>query len=151
MKFTAYFALLAGMVVFFGASGRIMAEEKSAAPVVGLVETSPVLDFGRFTGRYAQAYKTAAEIPKTLDKLYCYCKCKESETLKHKTLLTCFTTDHATKCEICTREAEIAGEMTKAGKSFDEIRMAVNQYGEKAAKEKEEKDKESKKNEHHHN
>jgi len=127
-------AVVAALMVSFFMAGSSMAKEPAQAPASGLVETRPVLPASGFTGRVAQAYQIAAEIPQALDKLYCYCKCKENPTLKHKTLLTCYTNDHASKCEICMREAEIADEMTKQGKTDDEIHAAVDKYGEEKAK-----------------
>lgn len=110
------------------------------AAAADLVETRPVVPSDKFTGRTAETYKLAAEFPGVMDGLYCYCKCKENQTLKHKTLLTCFTGDHASKCEICMREAEIAGEMTKQGKSTEEIHAAIDQYGKAKLREAEEKE-----------
>ena len=44
------------------------------APATGqLIETRPVLTDAIFTGRVAQAYRIAAEIPKVIDSLFCYC------------------------------------------------------------------------------
>ena len=44
------------------------------APATGLlIETRPVLTDAIFTGRVAKAYRIAAEIPKVLDSLFCYC------------------------------------------------------------------------------
>ena len=54
------------------------------APATGLlIETRPVLTDAIFTGRVAKAYRIAAEIPKVLDSLFCYCYCKKTITIKH--------------------------------------------------------------------
>ncbi len=108
----------------------------SAAPAAGMTETGQVLKSSEFF-RAAKAYQLAEEMPQTLDALYCYCKCKESPTLQHKTLLTCYTSDHAAKCGICMHEAEMAADLTKQGKSIPEIRAAVDAFYK--AKEKEKK------------
>lgn len=143
-----------GIMVFaliFGASAHVRAEEMhkhdhqhgaaaspapAVAPVAGMVETGQVLHSTEFF-RAAKAYQIAEEMPQTLDALYCYCKCKESPTLQHKTLLTCYTSDHAAKCGICMHEAEMAADLTKQGRSIPEIRAAVDAFYK--AKEKEKK------------
>ena len=78
------------------------------APATGfLIETRPVLSSALFTGKVAKAYKIAAEIPKVLDSQFCYCYCKKEK--KHKTLLTCFTNRHGSKCETCINEVLCPG------------------------------------------
>ncbi len=93
-----------------------------------LVEIRPVLSASLFMGRAAETYRIAAEIPEVVDQLYCYCMCKENPRFKHKTLLTCFTDDHASMCGVCMQEAEMAYRMTREGKSPREIRAAVDKY-----------------------
>lgn len=95
------------------------------APATGqLIETRPVLSSALFTGKVAQAYKIAAEIPKVLDSQFCYCYCKQER--KHKTLLTCFTNRHGSKCETCINEVLYAYEMYKKGLTLDEIVIAID-------------------------
>lgn len=120
-----------------GAGGMRLPEQGAPAGDAGnvpggardaLVETRPVLPASNFEGRAARAYQIAAEIPGIVDKLYCYCMCKENPNFKHKTLLTCYTDNHAAECGICMHEAEVAQEMTKAGKSVADIRAAIDEY-----------------------
>ncbi len=142
---------IVALAIIFGASASVRAEEAhqhehqhgaatskaaAAAPAGSMTETGQVLQSKDFF-RAANAYQIAEEMPQTLDALYCYCKCKESPTLQHKTLLTCYTTDHAAKCGICMHEAEVASDLTKHGKSISEIRAAVDAFYK--AKEKEKK------------
>ena len=95
------------------------------APATGfLIETRPVLSSAFFTGKVAQAYKIAAEIPKVLDSQFCYCYCKQEK--KHKTLLTCFTNKHGSKCDTCINEVLYAYEMYKKGLTLDEIVIAID-------------------------
>ena len=95
------------------------------APATGfLIETRPVLSSAFFTGKVAKAYKIAAEIPKVLDSQFCYCYCKQEK--KHKTLLTCFTNKHGSKCDICINEVLYAYELYKQGLTLDEIVIAVD-------------------------
>jgi hypothetical protein len=42
-----------------------------------------------------KAYMVAREIPWVLDSIYCYCFCEESPAFRHKSLLSCYTDDHA--------------------------------------------------------
>lgn len=53
-------------------------------------------------------YEKAKLVADRLDKMYCYCRCKENEQLAHNSLLTCFQDDHAAHCGICLREAQQA-------------------------------------------
>lgn len=73
----------------------------------------------------AEAYAVARQIPQVLDGLYCHCEC--AEHLGHRSLLTCFTVDHGAQCDICMGEAMLAGQMTAAGNSLDQIRKAIDQ------------------------
>jgi hypothetical protein len=77
------------------------------------------------------AYAAAAKYPETIDKIHCYCGCEESPNLNHASLLTCFTSLHATGCEICRGEAELAGKMKSEGSSDDEIKKVVESFYQK--------------------
>ena len=95
------------------------------APATGLlIETRPLLSDAVFTGRVAEAYRIAAEIPKVIDSLFCYCYCKKNH--QHKTLLTCYTNRHGSKCDICMGEVFYAYELYNQGKTLDEIVIAVD-------------------------
>lgn len=118
------------------ASPRQKAAKKppAAAPknaCASCVERAPILDSKLFsdTSRYepevAPAYEIARKYPQTLDRLHCFCECQESMTHRHKSLLTCFTTDHAAGCGICIREAQLAAELKEKGLSDDEIENTV--------------------------
>jgi len=75
-----------------------------------------------------EAYAVARQIPQVLDGLYCHCDC--SKHMGHRSLLTCFTGDHAAQCDICMGEAMMAGQMAAAGNSLDQIRKAIDaQFG----------------------
>ncbi|MFQ5450851.1 MAG: CYCXC family (seleno)protein [Nitrospinaceae bacterium] len=121
--------LVFGLVIATVLTGVYFATKPAAdvqpvAPATGfLIETRPVLSSAFFTGRVAQAYKIAAEIPKILDSQFCYCYCKKEKG--HKTLLTCYTNRHASKCDICLGETLYAYELYKQGLTLDEIVIAV--------------------------
>jgi len=115
--------ILGGMYVYTKPSGRATAS--NPAPAKGqLIENRPVLSSALFTGKTALAYKYAAEIPKVIDSQFCYCYCKKNNN--HKSLLTCFTSMHGSKCDICMDEVIYAYELYQEGKSLDEIVVAVD-------------------------
>lgn len=87
-------------------------------------ETRPTLSPAYFTGKAAQAYQIAKEIPEILDSLYCYCRCKEN--YGHKSLLTCYIDDHSAHCDVCMDEAIIAYDMFKQGKDILSIRRFID-------------------------
>ena len=95
------------------------------APATGqLVETRPVMSSAFYTGKAAEAYRIAAEIPKIIDSQFCYCYCKKNH--QHKTLLTCFTNEHGSKCDTCINEVLYAYQLYKRGKTLDEIVVAID-------------------------
>ena len=115
--------VLSGVYVYTKPTGRATAS--NPAPAKGqLVENRPVLSSALFTGKTALAYKYAAEIPKVIDSQFCYCYCKKDHN--HKSLLTCFTSMHGSKCDICINEVLYAHELYEDGLSLDEIVVAVD-------------------------
>ena len=89
-----------------------------------LIETRSVMSSAFYTGKVAEAYRIAAEIPKIIDSQFCYCYCKKNH--QHKTLLTCFTNKHGSKCDTCINEVLYAYELYKQGKTLDEIIVSVD-------------------------
>ena len=74
------------------------------------------------------AYAAARSAPATLDGVYCHCDC--SKHLGHRSLLTCFESDHGAYCDICMGEAMVASGMAARGRSLMEIRDAIDrQFG----------------------
>jgi Protein of unknown function with PCYCGC motif len=71
-----------------------------------------------------EAYRVAKEIPGILAQQPCYCYCQRKG---HRGLLDCFKTDHAASCDICVKEALLASQMHRQGKSAQEIRTAIIQ------------------------
>jgi hypothetical protein len=75
-----------------------------------------------------EAYAAARETAATLDGVYCHCDC--SKHASHRSLLTCFESEHGAYCDICMGEAMLASGMTKQGKSLTDIRAAIDrQFG----------------------
>ena len=60
---------------------------------INLRENRPTLSPARFTGKVRSAYEIARAIPEVLDRLYCYCRCRENSG--HKNLLSCYVGTHA--------------------------------------------------------
>ena len=109
--------------VYFGTKQEV--KVPPVAPATGfLIETRPIMSDAIFTGRVSEAYRIAAEIPKVIDSLFCYCYCKKNH--QHKTLLTCYTNKHGSKCDICLGEVFYAYELYNQGKTLDEIVIAVD-------------------------
>jgi len=75
-----------------------------------------------------EAYAAARRAPATLDGVYCHCDC--SKHAGHRSLLTCFETDHGAYCDICMGEAMLASGMAARGQSLLDIRAAIDrQFG----------------------
>jgi len=72
-----------------------------------------------------EAYAAARSVPRVLDGLYCHCDC--SKHFGHRSLLTCFESEHGGRCDICMGEATLAAELAARGSSLDEIRRAIDQ------------------------
>jgi hypothetical protein len=89
-----------------------------------VIPASRYVQYARVSAVYAQA----REIAPTLDGLYCHCDC--SKHSGHRSLLTCFESDHGAACDICLSEASIAYTMLQNGRTLDEIRTAIDEmYG----------------------
>ena len=74
------------------------------------------------------AYEAARSAPQALDGVYCHCNC--SKSIGHRSLLTCFETEHGAYCDICMGEAMLAARMAGNGRSLTEIRQAIDaQFG----------------------
>ena len=121
------------LAVIAAAPPKKAASEKASAQndCATCTERGVVLDPARFSDtriydREAKpAYEIARKYPKTLDALHCFCECQESMVHRHKTLLTCFTSQHAAGCGICMREAMLAGELKDKGLPDDQIENTV--------------------------
>jgi hypothetical protein len=75
-----------------------------------------------------EAYAAARRVPQVLDGLYCHCNC--SRTFGHRSLLSCFQSEHGAQCDICMGEAMLADQLTAQGASLAAIRRAVDaQFG----------------------
>ena len=75
-----------------------------------------------------EAYAAARGVAPTLDGLYCHCDC--SKHAGHRSLLSCFESEHGAYCDICMGEAMLASQLAPRGTSLQEIRAAIDrQFG----------------------
>jgi len=89
-----------------------------------LGETVMPASFFTDNPKVVQTYQAVRAIPEVLDGLYCNCHCKEEAG--HRSLLTCFQSQHGAGCDICLGEAQTALEMHAQGKSLAEIRSQID-------------------------
>ena len=88
----------------------------------------PTLSPELFTGNEKLAYTAAKQIPQTLAQLPCYCHCDRSQN--HKSLHSCFESEHGENCGICNNEALMAYNLQKQGMAVSEIRKRIiSAYG----------------------
>ena len=79
----------------------------------GRADATRVLPAAKFANlRVREAYRIAAEIPATLNQLYCWCGCIERGMRSN---LECFESEHAAQCDVCLAGAEVAWEMRQKG------------------------------------
>jgi hypothetical protein len=91
-----------------GPTERVPAHYEDAASAGKLAPTLPP---EQFFGKARTAYQIAREIPETLAQLPCYCYCDEGHG--HKSLHSCYETDHSSMCAICIDEALMAYRLQK--------------------------------------
>jgi len=90
------------------AAARVPAHYENAQSAQPL---KPTLAPEMFNGRARQAYQVAREIPATLAQLPCYCYCDQG--FGHKSLHSCFESDHSSHCATCVDEAMLAYQLEK--------------------------------------
>jgi hypothetical protein len=73
-----------------------------------------------------RAYAAAKQYAHVLEKIYCYCRCKEN--IGHRALVECFESDHGAHCDVCMTEAITVARMTEQGKTPEEIQKAIDAY-----------------------
>jgi hypothetical protein len=144
-------ALVIGFIALAVAAGLLYKQEKgmeaarrqeqvaSSAPVAQVQPTPRVPAYSsvaptkaslqktlppeQFFGQAREGYQKVREIPETIAQLPCYCHCDMH--LGHKSLHTCFETDHAANCSICLTEALVAYDLQKQGKTPEQIRETI--------------------------
>lgn len=102
-------------------AARVPAYQTSSQSLAAL---PPTMRPELFEGNTRRAYQVAAEIPKTLAQLPCYCHCDRGHG--HKSLHTCFIDEHGANCGICMNEALMAYRLEKQEKlNVEEIRAQI--------------------------
>ncbi len=104
----------------YEAKGRVPAYYETPPDISTL---PPTLSPEIFTGNKRLAYQAAKEIPQTLAQLPCYCHCDRGHG--HKSLHSCFESEHGENCGICIGEALMANNLEKRGVSVSEIRKQI--------------------------
>lgn len=98
---TAVFAAgtaLAIALVLLGGTALAQGADTARDESLRMGETKAVVDPSRYSvPAVRKTYGMAAEIPWVMDSVYCFCYCEESPTFKHKSLLSCYTEDHASQ------------------------------------------------------
>lgn len=89
--------------------------------------TEPVpatLNASQFTDPVTRtAYKMASKVRDVLYQEPCYCGCDTNDG--HKSLLDCYTTKHASECDICRQEGIYVYQQVRKGKKAAEIRSCI--------------------------
>ena len=108
-------------------SGRARAGHPDPRPGITAELVLPPAALPRTPGS-VESYAAARAVPQVLDGLWCYCDCARHSG--HRSLLTCFESEHGGYCDICMGEAVLAQQLTARGEAIDAIRRAVDaQFG----------------------
>ena len=94
-----------------GSPQPVVARVPAFEEVSSLGQLPPTLPPERFFGQARRAYQIAQEIPQTLAQLPCYCYCDEA--FGHKSLHSCYESDHSSQCAVCVNEALLAYRLQK--------------------------------------
>jgi len=126
MRKLALLAFVSALAIVAFAQGDHVPAYNTAPPKAG--EVTPILPPDQRVGELfktpyqVRAYEMAAKIPGVLNQLPCYCYC---ERIGHKSLHTCFESDHGAHCGICMKEAVYAYQQTKLKKTPAQIRAGI--------------------------
>lgn len=119
--------ILALALVVFQPWRRAVAAHPDPRPGVTAERVLPPAMIENTPGALA-AYEAARRVPQILDGLYCHCNCSKFEG--HRSLLTCFESNHGARCDICMGEAMLAEKLAAENNSLQQIRSAIDaQFG----------------------
>jgi hypothetical protein len=93
--------------------------EKLAPILAGEQLSGPNFRFGY----QVQAYRLAAKIPNVIYQQPCFCFCDRS--VGHKSLRSCFESEHGAHCSTCMKEVYYSYKMTKGGKTPQQISAGI--------------------------
>ena len=125
-KLAVLLVLVAALAVVVFAQGDHVPAYNSSSPKVG--ELLPILPADQRVGEnfrfpyQVHAYELAAKIPGVINQLPCYCYC---ERIGHKSLHTCYESDHGAHCGVCMKEVFYAYQQTKLKKTPAQIRDGI--------------------------
>ena len=126
MSKLAVLALVVALAVIAVAQGDHVPAYNSQPPLPG--ELLPILPADQRVGEnfrfpyQVHAYELASKVPGVISQLPCYCYC---ERIGHKSLHTCFESDHGAHCGICMKEIYYAYQQTKLKKTPAQIRDGI--------------------------
>ena len=126
MSKPAVLALVVALAVIAVAQGDHVPAYNSQPPLPG--ELLPILPADQRVGEnfrfpyQVHAYELASKVPGVISQLPCYCYC---ERIGHKSLHTCFESDHGAHCGICMKEVYYAYQQTKLKKIPAQIRDGI--------------------------
>src|SRR5271165_1054709 len=126
MSKLAVLALVVALAVIAVAQGDHVPAYNSQPPLPG--ELLPILPADQRVGEnfrfpyQVHAYELASKVPGVISQLPCYCYC---ERIGHKSLHTCFESDHGAHCGICMKEVYYAYQQTKLKKIPAQIRDGI--------------------------
>jgi len=126
MSKLAVLALVVALAVIAVAQGDHVPAYNSQPPLPG--ELLPILPADQRVGEnfrfpyQVHAYELASKVPGVISQLPCYCYC---ERIGHKSLHTCFESDHGAHCGICMKEVYYAYQQTKLKKTPAQIRDGI--------------------------
>ena len=69
------------------------------------------------------SYELAAKIPQVIYQQPCYCYCDRGHG--HKSLHSCFESEHGGNCAVCMKELYYSYQMTQQKKTPEQIRMGI--------------------------
>jgi hypothetical protein len=115
-------AAVVGLLVTRRADGRVV--HPDPRPGVTAERVLPPSMVSNAAGA-AEAYAAARSAPHVLDGVHCYCECTRG--FGHRSLLTCFESEHGSQCDICKGEATLAAQLASQGNTLDAVRRAIDQ------------------------
>ncbi len=126
MKKPIVIPMVALLAIMAFAQGDKVPAYNTRPPMPG--ELLPILPADQRVGELfkypyqVHAYELADKIPGVINQLPCYCYC---ERIGHKSLHTCFESEHGAHCGICMKEAYYAFQQTKLKKTPAQIRDGI--------------------------
>jgi hypothetical protein len=117
--------VLAGAIAW-RVAGRDGTASHHPTPRTDVTAQAAVVDAQRYAAApdVARVYEMARAIPHIIDGIHCYCEC--ARNFGHRSLLTCFETDHGAGCDVCMREVMIAYQLNERGESLQQIQAQID-------------------------